>query len=617
MRAPLEPQAIGVQATEAHAMSAAHSALVELEAQLGREFERSGSASTTLTARAEALAPAAANGRMRALALICRAAQALRDEGAPAARSIAEAAIEAADSQPDVALRCHARLVRMEAHGDDADALFWLDAALTLTDQLEDPAPFRHAMVSAAALAQASRDWPLAERRCGAVLLNAQGADIRRWHVHHPLCRAHLMLGDAAAREMHGPGDAEARRVLAAVVLRHAVAAISAARHVRSAPLRALRRFEALALAAQAHATIGRPARRRIVRALRRIRHEARRLGMPQGVLQVAERGLCVAQAALALGHQLLARRALVAVRDACAIDSEHEHMYRWRALYMACVAETELPALLHREINVLIALEHEHSMARGPLAAVVRAERWGMQRDVANEFLSLDLRSPLAAALAALQQARDRGDLERVVPEVEAKLVATLDAVSEVLAAGASNETDIDASGIVDLTEIVIDVMGHLEAPARGAGAELVALRLDPAWVRGVRSALWRALVMVVDDAFRHGGRVEIELCNEGAHHRLSIADRGPGFVVGADGNAVREAPDGRLLGSGNLASVRRIVRRAHLGRVSCSGGTDGLGGHVAIVLPAVTEPTQAPVLDWTGATGPGTHEPAGPLRK
>ena len=578
-QAPIAPPPAAAAAAEGHR---------HLAARLRESFERQGCPGDELVVAAEASALAAGDATTLALVSIAQLWERSRRLGATAVLPLAERAIAAADAQPDVLLQGVARLLAVGAAPTDADFVRCLEATLARADQLEDPSFFARAMVVSAGTAYNIRDWPLMRRCCDAILLNTRNDDMRKFYVHNSACMARMLLAMGTAVEMRAEHDAERRHALADAVLGHVTQALATGRWLSNHPARCMRRIEGYDLMVQAFIVLGPTRRRRALSSLRRLRAQARLLPGQMALVATGGRGVCVAQAAIAFGHLRLARRALEAVRELCELDRHHDYLMRWRLLYLQTFSDAEAAPSLRREIGFLMAARLKHDMARAPIEASVREHRSGGERARATEFLAHDLRSPLSSALVALRQGHSQRDLERVAPEVEARLAATLGAVAE-------HESDSAAAQPLDLAVIVVDVMRHLQAPARHAGAQIVCLRLDPAWVLGVPSALWRALFNVIDNALRHGGpagRVEVALHAGASHHCLTICDRGPGFALQSSGNTGRHTADGQVHGIG-MESVRRIVRRLHFGRVRCGARSDGVGGRVELMLAAIAPPS------------------------
>ncbi|MFI7607457.1 ATP-binding protein [Micromonospora sp. NPDC049366] len=116
-----------------------------------------------------------------------------------------------------------------------------------------------------------------------------------------------------------------------------------------------------------------------------------------------------------------------------------------------------------------------------------------------------------------------------------------------------------------------------------------------EPLWTVGHPDELRRVLTNVVDNAVRHARtRVVLAVGAEGAYHRVTVTDDGPG-IPAADRERVFDrftrlddarARDGGGAGLG-LAIVRELVRRA--GGTVTLGDADGPGLRVSLRLPAL----------------------------
>src|SRR5436190_1242996 len=125
------------------------------------------------------------------------------------------------------------------------------------------------------------------------------------------------------------------------------------------------------------------------------------------------------------------------------------------------------------------------------------------------------------------------------------------------------------------------------------GADRRAVAVDADGAWeVEADRQRLERALINMVDNAFRHGGgEVTLRAARRDGRIELHVADRGPGFppefLDRAFERFSRADPARRRGGTGlGLAIVDRIAR-AHGGRAHAVNRAGG-GADVWIELPS-----------------------------
>ena len=144
------------------------------------------------------------------------------------------------------------------------------------------------------------------------------------------------------------------------------------------------------------------------------------------------------------------------------------------------------------------------------------------------------------------------------------------------------------------------VDLAALAAAEVAAAGRPGLSLRADhgqpgamPAVVDGDAVALRRLLVNLIDNAIRHGSRIEVGVAVSAGHVELSVDDDGPG-IPEADREAVFEpfhrADPSRSRSTGGsglgLAIVRQIAE-AHGGEVRA--GTSPLGGaRLRVLLPA-----------------------------
>ena len=131
---------------------------------------------------------------------------------------------------------------------------------------------------------------------------------------------------------------------------------------------------------------------------------------------------------------------------------------------------------------------------------------------------------------------------------------------------------------------------VGRRALEAARLGADLLVTDGAPSTVRADATLLVRALMLLLDNASRHGGRaVALRIGAEGGGVRFVVEDDGPGF---ADGDAQRAfAPfwrgaGARASGVGlGLALVQQIAE-AHGGRAEAGNRPEG-GAWVALVVP------------------------------
>lgn len=231
---------------------------------------------------------------------------------------------------------------------------------------------------------------------------------------------------------------------------------------------------------------------------------------------------------------------------------------------------------------------------AVGPLAASLALQR----RFVADA--GHELRTPLTLLSTRAQMVRRdlrRGtDIERVKSDVD-NLVADAQHLSAIIedmlmAVDPRGEAPTER---VDVAELAAHVV---RAGQAGAGAiRLTIGGADAVLVRGVPTALRRAVTALVDNAIRHAHSEVNVTVRDGANAEIEVRDDGAGidpallprlfdrFV--STGNATTGGNGTRRYGLG-LALVSEIAAR-HGGRVQASNAADG-GAVLLLTLPTVT---------------------------
>ncbi len=197
---------------------------------------------------------------------------------------------------------------------------------------------------------------------------------------------------------------------------------------------------------------------------------------------------------------------------------------------------------------------------------------------------VSHELRSPLARTRVMVEMAREGSAPPTWLDDVEEEIVSMDRLVGDLLAAAR-----IDFEAVSPRPLDPADV-GRRALEAARLGADLLVTDGAPSTVRADATLLVRALMLLLDNASRHGGRaVALRIGAEGGGVRFVVEDDGPGF---ADGDAQRAfAPfwrgaGARASGVGlGLALVQQIAE-AHGGRAEAGNRPEG-GAWVALVVP------------------------------
>lgn len=214
------------------------------------------------------------------------------------------------------------------------------------------------------------------------------------------------------------------------------------------------------------------------------------------------------------------------------------------------------------------------------------------LAREQALQFLSHDLRAPLASILTLLAGAPPPDLTDRIAGHTQ----AALDMADDFTQLARAEALDRDRFGEVDLIGTVCEAID--DAWARAQAKEIrIAMDtdLDEAVVRGDRSLLRRAVFNLIDNGVRYspgGTRVTVRLDGDDDHWCLTVSDQGYG-IAAADlprlfHRFVRVSlPDQPpSLGSGlGLAMVKATVE-GHGGHVAARSAP-GSGSRFTIRLP------------------------------
>lgn len=233
--------------------------------------------------------------------------------------------------------------------------------------------------------------------------------------------------------------------------------------------------------------------------------------------------------------------------------------------------------------------------VARGFNEAVASAERSARQRRQMAADVAHELRTPLAALQAGLEEVRDglvpadQDTLSRLHDQSVrlGRVVADLGLLASVEDAPLGL-----ARGRADLARIAADEVLAREPELRGAGIDVREVTVEPVEVVADRDRLHQVVGNILANCARHcrpGDTVDVVVRRDGADAVLRVADTGPG-IAAEDLPRVFDrywrGPDGGVTGSGlGLAVVREIVT-AHRGTVEVTSPA-GAGTVVEVRLP------------------------------
>ena len=214
------------------------------------------------------------------------------------------------------------------------------------------------------------------------------------------------------------------------------------------------------------------------------------------------------------------------------------------------------------------------------------RIERYVQQRTEMLAGVSHDLKTPLTRLrlhLAMMGSEADTAAPLQDVAEMEHMLDEYLD-----FARGDSGEDAEPA----DVGEVVAEA-AIAAASARAASSDRLHVETTPGiWLAVKRNALKRCAVNLIDNALKHGNKVDVALARNGHFVEILVDDDGPGIPESRREEAFRpfhRLDQGRNLQTGGVGlglAIARDIARAHGGDLTL--GASRLGGlRAAIRLP------------------------------
>lgn len=231
-------------------------------------------------------------------------------------------------------------------------------------------------------------------------------------------------------------------------------------------------------------------------------------------------------------------------------------------------------------------------------------------QRETALNFLSHDLRAPLSALLATLNNTEV--NLEQSRLGVARSVRSCLSLADDFVLIARTTRTDPAQLRELDLQEVVSDAVSAMEPLAKVRG---VLLRWEPrdtdVPVAGDWSLLRRAVVNLLDNALRYspkGGAVGVSLSLQGNDWALVIEDDGPGFErptqsASAQQRDVSEPLNATVTTAGLGLKLVSLVTSLHGGSFAF-GNRQTTGACVRISLPQLPRKpiTASQLRSWQG---------------
>jgi two-component system osmolarity sensor histidine kinase EnvZ len=223
---------------------------------------------------------------------------------------------------------------------------------------------------------------------------------------------------------------------------------------------------------------------------------------------------------------------------------------------------------------------------AQAFLTMRARIDRYVQQRTEMLAGVSHDLKTPLTRLrlhLALTGSDTDTAAPLQDVAEMEHMLDEYLD-----FARGDSGEDAEPA----DVGEVVAEA-AVAAASARAASGDRLHVETTPGiWIAVKRNALKRCAINLIDNALKHGNKVDVALARNGNFVEILVDDDGPGIPESRREEAFRpfhRLDQGRNLQAGGVGlglAIARDIARAHGGDLTL--GASRLGGlRAAIRLP------------------------------
>ncbi|NBW75795.1 MAG: HAMP domain-containing protein [Sphingomonadaceae bacterium] len=218
--------------------------------------------------------------------------------------------------------------------------------------------------------------------------------------------------------------------------------------------------------------------------------------------------------------------------------------------------------------------------------ACFSEVERMIASLRAATDGLAHDLKTPITRIKARIELAMLReatADPELLLDTAQ-DLDGLLKLINDLLGLARTEALTSDAFERVDLALIAREAVNLFEPVAESEGQRLLA-QARPAIVEGVRPLLMQAIVNLIDNAIKYGGRsAHIDVSTETREGRviLTVSDDGPGIPDGDRDRAIsrltRLDASRSTPGSGLGLSIVSAVARAHGGALMLADNEPGL---------------------------------------
>ncbi len=203
------------------------------------------------------------------------------------------------------------------------------------------------------------------------------------------------------------------------------------------------------------------------------------------------------------------------------------------------------------------------------------------------SDAIAHDLRTPLMRLKTRLEQARLVAPDGRVAGEIEGalaeadQLIATFNSLLRLARIEGKSSAPMLA---VDLADVVTDALELWQAVAEASDRVIVA-RIAPVRIAGDRDLLFQLISNLLDNAIKYtglGGRIAVDVHEEGGAAVLSVSDNGPGIAADQHERVfdrfVRLESHRGTPGTGLGLSVVRAIAIRHGAEVRLSAAAPGL---------------------------------------
>lgn len=245
-------------------------------------------------------------------------------------------------------------------------------------------------------------------------------------------------------------------------------------------------------------------------------------------------------------------------------------------------------------------------------LSDITRLKESERRRTETLNFLSHDLRSPLASMISMLEIQRSAvGQMDRaeMAERIEWYAHKALKLADDFLRLARAENADYAEFQPVDLVTVGQNAVDAVYAEAQKKSIRLVRdMEIESAWIKADGMLLERALINLLENALRHspvGGVVELRVETGEGEVRCLVRDQGPGIAesdqqrIFAPFQQVRRGEGNQQKGTGLGLAFVKVVAVKHRGQITVQSAV-GSGTQFCLALPFIDD---TPVEHETGA--------------